>query len=74
MHIAIALAVFLAAVPAGAQEKEKQSIPPSSSYAPVVDRETFQAVRERMSREKDGLMRRQRVMLEQRSPTVPPRR
>jgi cytochrome c peroxidase len=66
MHIAIALAVFLAAVPAGAQEKEKQSIPPSSSYAPVVDRETFQAVRERMSREKDGLMRRQRALLEQR--------
>jgi cytochrome c peroxidase len=39
---------------------------PPSSYAPVVIKETFQAIKDRMSGEKRGVMQRQMSLLEQR--------
>ncbi|WP_028388566.1 cytochrome b6 [Legionella fairfieldensis] len=42
------------------------SPPPSSSYMPVVDKETFQAVMERMSAAKQALNEKQKALLNQR--------
>ncbi|MFI5350312.1 MAG: cytochrome B6 [Elusimicrobiota bacterium] len=58
------LVLLLAASPALVRAEEKKA--PPSSYAPVVATESFDEVMKRMSSEKDGIMKRQRDLLEER--------